>query len=277
MRRFLLIYFLATFLFALSGMQVLAQEHPLRLGILPYLNVHKLYRVYLPVKRELEKAIGRPVILASAPNYSSFLERTASGEYELVMTAPHFALLAEQESGFRRVARAVPQLQGALIVRKDSEISKVEDLHDRIVAMPDKLALMTLLGESLLKQSGLSAGEDVKVKNVPGVNRSILLVSRGQADAAISVSGVLNSMPAHVQDSLHVLALTASTPHLMFMASPALSESDYTQITESLLSFSSSSAGQRFFRDSRLIGLQEISDSDMADMKDYVELLQFRR
>ena len=194
-----------------------------------------------------------------------------------MVTAPHFALLAEQESSFRRVARATPQLQGALIVRKDSNYKDIKDLKGRTVAMPDQLAIMTLLGESLLTESGLEAGENVNIKHVPGINRSILLVSRGQADAAISVVGSLNSMPVHVQDSLRVLSLTESTPHLMFMASPALSDRDFSQIYTSLMEFSKSSAGDRFFRDSRLIGLEEISDEDMAGMKGFVDQLQFRR
>jgi phosphonate transport system substrate-binding protein len=263
--------------FFLSSLPSYGEDQPLRLGILPYLNVHKLYRVYLPVKRELEQAISRPVILASAPNYSSFLERTLAGEYELVVTAPHFALLAERESGFRRVAKAVPQLQGALIVRKDSDIQSVQDLHGRTVAMPDKLALMTLLGESLLNQHGLVAGDNVQIKHVPGINRSILLVSRNQADAAISVVGAINSMPVHVQDSLEVLSLTGATAHLMFMASPTLDETDYQKLTRSLLDFSQSSAGERFFRDSRLIGLVEINDEDMETVEDFVDQLLLRR
>ena len=264
-------------LLCLTSNHALSQEHALRLGILPYLNVHKLYRVYLPVKRELEQALARPVILASAPNYSSFLERTASGEFDLVVTAPHFALLAEQESEFRRVARARPQLQGALIVRKDSGIQTVRELEGRTVAMPDKLAIITLLGEALLNVSGLDTEEDLQIKHTPGINRSILLVNRGQADAAISVAGSLNSMPVHVQDSLRVLSLTASTPHLMFMASPSLNNQDYMQIKTSLMRFSKTSSGDRFFRDSRLLGLEEISDADMAGMQGFVELLQLRR
>jgi ABC-type phosphate/phosphonate transport system substrate-binding protein len=143
--------------------------------------------------------------------------------------------------------------------------------------MPDKLAIITLLGEALLNVSGLDTDEDLQIKHTPGINRSILLVNRGQADAAISVAGALNSMPVHVQDSLRVLSLTGSTPHLMFMASPVLSEQDFTQIKTSLMSFSGTSSGDRFFRDSRLLGLEEISDADMAGMQGFVELLQLRR
>jgi phosphonate transport system substrate-binding protein len=99
-------------------------ESPLHLGIFPYLNAHKLYRIYMPVKRELEQSLGRPVLLQTAPSYRSFLERTAAGEYDIVVTPPHLALLAEQESNYRRLARARPVLEGVIVVSRISQSGK---------------------------------------------------------------------------------------------------------------------------------------------------------
>ncbi len=254
-----------------------AESGSLVMGIFPYLNAHKLYRIYLPVKHHLEQVLNRPVILATAPDYRSFLERTAAGDYDLVVTAPHFALLSEQESGFRRVGKALPRLQGALIVRRDQDIEWISDLKGRAVAMPDELAIITFLGEELMQQHDLNTEEDVEILNVAGINRPLLLVSRGQVDAAVTVAGVINSMPVYVQDSLKVLDLTRDVPHIMFMASPDLDEASFQLIHDSLLEFHESGAGGRFFRDSQLGGLEPILDEDMQALEDFVVLLQLRR
>jgi len=254
-----------------------AESGSLVMGIFPYLNAHKLYRIYLPVKHHLEQVLNRPVILVTAPDYRSFLERTAAGDYDLVVTAPHFALLAEQESGFRRIAKALPRLQGALIVRRDQDIEWIADLKGRAVAMPDELAIITFLGEELLQQHDLNTEEDIQIQNVAGINRPLLLVSRGQVDAAVTVAGVVNSMPVYVQDSLKVLDLTRDVPHIMFMASPDLDESSYQLIHDALLEFPVSGPGGRFIRDSQLGGLEPILDEDMQALEDFVVLLQLRR
>lgn len=254
-----------------------AESGSLVMGIFPYLNAHKLYRIYLPVKHHLEQVLNRPVILVTAPDYRSFLERTAAGDYDLVVTAPHFALLAEQESGFRRVAKALPRLQGALIVRRDQDIEWIADLKGRAVAMPDELAIITFLGEELMQQHDLNTEEDIQIQNVAGINRPILLVSRGQVDAAVTVAGVINSMPVYVQDSLKVLDLTRDVPHIMFMASPDLDDVSYQIIHDALLEFPESGPGGRFFRDSQLGGLEPILDEDMQALEDFVVLLQLRR
>jgi phosphonate transport system substrate-binding protein len=254
-----------------------AEGGSLVMGIFPYLNAHKLYRIYLPVKHHLEQVLSRPVILVTAPDYRSFLERTAAGDYDLVVTAPHFALLSEQESGFRRVGKALPRLQGALIVRRDQDIEWISDLKGRAVAMPDELAIITFLGEELMQQHDLNTEEDVEIQNVAGINRPLLLVSRGQVDAAVTVAGVINSMPVYVQDSLKVLDLTRDVPHIMFMASPDLDEASFQLIYDSLLEFHESGAGGRFFRDSQLGGLEPILDEDMQALEDFVVLLQLRR
>lgn len=270
--------FLIFFLILLvPGFLMAGEGRSLVLGIFPYLNAHKLYRVYLPVKHHLELELGRPVILITAPDYRSFLERTAAGDYDLVVTAPHFALLAEQESGFRRIGKALPLLQGALIVRRDSGIEWIGDLEGRSVAMPDELAIITLLGEEVLQQYDLNTEQDVQILNQSGIKRPILLVSRGQVDAAVTVSGVLNSMPVYVQDSLQILELTREVPHIMFMASPDLDEQTYLKMRDALLGYSESGPGVRFFRDSQLGGLEPIQDEDMQVLEDFVELLQLRR
>lgn len=272
-----LILFLGMMLMLSTRLLLAGEPQSLVLGIFPYLNAHKLYRVYLPVKHQLEQALNRPVILITAPDYRSFLERTAAGDYDLVVTAPHFALLAEQEAGFRRVAKALPRLQGALIVRREDGIKWVEDLKGKSIAMPDELAIISFLGEELLQQHDLNTEQDVSIQNVAGVNRPILLVSRGQADAAVTVAGILNSMPVYVQNSLQVIELTRDVPHIMFMASPDLDEASYNSIKDALLSFPETVAGERFFRDSQLGGLVPILDEDMQALEDSVVLLQLRR
>lgn len=47
------------------------------------------------LKDYLEKTLGRPIELRSAKDYSSFIEDTGRGDYDLIFNAPQFARLAQ--------------------------------------------------------------------------------------------------------------------------------------------------------------------------------------
>ncbi|RMG56559.1 MAG: phosphate/phosphite/phosphonate ABC transporter substrate-binding protein [Gammaproteobacteria bacterium] len=260
-------------LFLLVPAAVQAQQRTLVLGILPYLNAHKLYRIYLPVKRYLEQQLQMPVSLATAPNYRVFLQHTERGDYDIVVTAPHFAALAETVAGYRRIARARPMLRGQLVVRADSEIHAVEDLRGRVVALPDRLAIVSMLGEELLRAHGLEPGRDVRLRHTRAVRQPLLLLSRDQSDAAVTVAGTLEEMPRHLQARLRELARTRAVPHLMFMASGRLDSRLIGRIRAVMLEFDQTPLGQHFFRESRLGGLLPITDADMRILEPHVERL----
>ena len=264
---------LLTLLLLILPVALTAAERTLVLGILPYLNAHKLYRIYLPVKRYLEQQTGRPVSLATAPGYRSFLQRTERGDYDIVVTAPHFAALAETVSRFRRIGKAQPRLRGELVVRNGGGIERVEDLRGRVVALPDRLAIISLLGEALLQAHGLRPGQGVQLRHTRAVRQPLLLLSRGQADGAVTVAGTLDEMPRHLQTRLRVLARTEAVPHLMFMASGRLDPALRARIREALLQFDETPLGQHFFRESHLGGLSPISDADMRELEPHVERL----
>lgn len=253
-----------------------APQAPLRVGLLPYVSTQRLLDSYLPLKLYLENTLHRPVTLVTAPNFRSYVERARAHEYDLYLTAPHFAALAEAQFGYKRVSRLLRELDGVIVVRKNGPVRSVADMKGRVMTTPDSLAIITMLGELLLSDNKLVSGKDVTVQYTPSHNNAILAVAGGKADAAVTSAAVFETMPQEVRDQLVILTRTKTVPHMMFMASPEISERDYRALRDAMLRFTAGGAGRAFFERSGYGDMGEITDAQMEQLRPFVTLLQQR-
>ncbi|MBI3774298.1 MAG: PAS domain S-box protein [Gammaproteobacteria bacterium] len=190
---------------------------PLQMGILPYLSTEQIFRLFTPMKNYLEQRLGRQIVMTTAPDFRTYVARAAHLDYDIYQTAPHFALLAEQESGYRRVARMTRNLDAAIFVRKDDPARRVEDLRGRRVASPNKLALTSILGEQILRGHGMEAGRGYELQEALSHNNALMRVAENDADAAFTSMVVLEHMPPAQRDRLRVLLAAPQLPQLMII------------------------------------------------------------
>ena len=249
-------------------------ESPLQLGLLPYVSTRKLFTYYLPLKQHLERTLGRSVRMSTAPDFATYSKRAREGSYDLYHTAPHFAAQAEVEFGYRRVSRYVRELDGSIVVARDSAIHEATDLRGHTLFTPDSLAIITFLGEQWLRDNGMQPGIDVKVKHTPSHNNAILAVMHGEADAAVTSAAVFEKMPADIKKHLRILGSTQKVPNVMFMAGPNLPEAEYRQLRQAMLSFTAKGAGQEFFEMTGYVDMVEITDNDMQALLPFVAQLK---
>lgn len=255
---------------------VAEQPRPLQMGLLPYLSSERLFRNYLPVKQYLEAQLGRSVIMITAPDFKTYLQRAAQGDYDIYHTAPHFALLAEKAHGYRRLARFNRELSANLVVRTDSRIQQISDLRGATVISPDPLAITSMLGEKLLEDNGLHASRDYTLLRSSSHNNALWTVYRGRADAAFTSQAVFEHLSPSMRRALRVLSHTREVPHMMLMANTRLSESEYAQIKKTLLAFTENGPGQGFFASTGYRDIGPITDPDMARLQHFLPRLTTR-
>ncbi len=249
---------------------------PLRVGLLPSLSTERLVTLFAPLRDYLQTRLHRPVILLTAPNYETYMQRAAAYEYDLYFTAPHMAALAENESGYRRVSLMNRELRGYVLIRQDSTIRTLHDLQDHVIAMPEATAIITILGESLLQEHGLIPGKNIRVEYTPSHNNAIHALSSSKADAAIVSGGIYDATPPDKRAGLTVLTKTKSLSYVMFMASPKLPEQEYTDLCKVMLQFTANGPGHEFFIKSKYGDMGKIQDKDMQQLQPYVKLLHQR-
>lgn len=244
-----------------------AEPPPWQMGVLPYLSGERLFENFLPMKDYLEAELGRRIVLTTAPDFKTYVQRAARGDYDIYQTAPHFALLAETKHGFRRVSRFARELDGDVIVRRDGPVRRVEDLRGRTVITPDPLAITSMLGEQLLKEHGLVPGRDYKLLRTASHNNAVLTVHRGGTDAALTSAAVFERLSPEVQRELRVLTKTHPVPHMMVMSHPRLSAADHERLKRALLAFRRDGAGRKFFEATGYGDMAPITDTDMMRLR----------
>lgn len=253
-----------------------AEPPPLQMGVLPYLSGERLFETFLPMKDYLETKLDRRIVLSTAPDFKTYVQRAARGDYDIYQTAPHFALLAEVEQGYRRVSRLTRELDGDIIVRRDSPVQRVEDLRGRVVITPDALAITSVLGERLLKDHGLSPERDYRLSRATSHNNAILTVRHGAADAALTSAAVFEQLPPEVKRDLRVLTKTRQVPHMMVMAHSRLPAADYERLKHALLAFTRDGPGRKFFEATGYGDMAPITDADMARLQPFLKDLKDR-
>lgn len=249
-----------------------AEPPPLQMGVLPYLSSERLFESFLPLKDYLAASLKRRIIMSTAPDFRTYVRRAAHGDYDIYLTAPHFALLAETTQNYHRLSRFSQELNGYVVVRRDSVIQQIEDLRGRTVITPDELAITSMLGEQLLHRHGLIPELGYRLERSASHNNAILTVYRGDADAAITEPAVYEKFTPDIRRELRVLARTDQVPHIMLMAHKRLPAADYARLKAALLAFTRDGDGRQFFETTGLGNMVPVTDADMEQLHPFIAL-----
>lgn len=139
--------------------QTAMAEGTLTLGYFPIISTVALFKRFGPLRDYLSESLGQPIILKTAKDFPTFLERTDDRAYDIVVTAPHYAVKASDSGRYRIRSTVVEDVQQLVVVRADSPISDITDLAGKRVSTPPRHALITMMGVQLMIDSGLSGGQ----------------------------------------------------------------------------------------------------------------------
>ena len=261
-------------LLALAGAPAAAAEPPLVLGVFPHLTPRQIIETYHPLAQALEKGTDRPVALFSARDFRTFVERTRRGEYDLVLTAPHLAWLAQQEPGYRPLLKYARPPRGLLVVRTDSPFDRPAALRGRTIATSDASALAVLAIQGTLAGHGLKRGVDYRTVEAGTHLNAVMQVVNGRADAAMLGLHPYRLMPPDLRQPLRVIAETPPLSGLMFLAHPRLTEPEVQTIHRALLDFGTSPAGRAFLQRGGYGGFAAVDGSELDAFRDYALQVQ---
>lgn len=217
---------------------------PLVLGVFPYVTARQIVETYRPVAQALEKKLQRRILLFTAPDFTTFAQRTRQGKYDILLTAPHLAWLAHEEAKYLPLLKYDLSIQGLLVVKSDSPFKGLADLRGSTLATADPIALVVLAGKAEMAARGLSDNIDYQSKDAVTHINAAMQVINGRADAAMLGQQPYNLMRPELRQQLRVLAVTPSLPSLMYLTHPRLPAAEVQAIRTALLDFSASPDAQ---------------------------------
>lgn len=244
----------------LCGFNVQAQ--PLRIGVLPYLSPRSLFLEFAPLRSFLAGELKQEVELQTARDLPHFLQRTHAGDFDLVISAPHFARLAQTQHGFVPLVAIRADFYALLLVPKDAPAQTLRELKGKTLHLPHRLSFVSLQIEDFLRQRGLNPERDVHLLYYSTDNNAILATEQSSGDAGAAQRSVFENMPKDITAQLRILGSTQSALSLVILAHPRMAAPALQTLQLALNKFPYSLEGLSFFQASHA----EFSPADAAIM-----------
>lgn len=243
------------------------------MGLHPNMSAKTVVTIYQPLQDYLEKELGRELVLSSAPDLKSYFKRLVQRDFDLAVTPPHLARVAQLNANLIPVAYFANQLSGVIIVAKTSPLQEIRQLRGLNVALAPPYSFVNIAGRKLLRDHGLQPGIDVTISEIELHDQAAVAVDRGTVHAAIIGSLAFQQLPKALNERLRIIGTTESVPSLFFLANPDLSEPDLRQLKSALLKFPASAEGRVFLKDNGFEGLLPATDAALTKLDGYAKQL----
>lgn len=253
-----------------------ADPPSLTFGVFPYLTARQAVTHYRPLADALEKQLHRRIVIYSARDFRTFIERTARGEYDILLTAPHLAWLARQDAGYQPLLKYAQPTHGLLVVRADSALRAPGDLRGRTLARANPLAVTALAVQAELAAYGLRHDIDYGVTNAGTHINAVMQVIQHRADAAALGLHPYLLLAPELRENLRVMLESPPVSSLMYLTHPRLRDAETQAIRKALLDFGESAEGRAFMEHGRYGGLAAVDGSELRAFRPYALQVQER-
>jgi phosphonate transport system substrate-binding protein len=238
---------------------------PFELGIVPYLPTTTLVTAYQPLRAHLEEKLQRPVVLTTAPDFITFLERCLRKEYDAIVLGPGLGRFLQTEAGYLPVVVTRRNIKALVIVERHAPYTGLKDLSGKRVALLDPMLALSQLGKEIFRLNGLQPERDLQFHVVKSPSNAVHAVLQGEVDAGVTTANLIPQLEDDLRLRLRILAESREIPGLMFMLLPGGSNR-VRQVQDILLQFENSVAGQQFFEVLALEGLRVPGERELKAM-----------
>jgi phosphonate transport system substrate-binding protein len=260
---------LGLLLLAIGTRAAAGADDPLVFGVFPNMTAKQIIETYRPLAEALEKTLQRRVVIYTARDFPTFVERTRQGEYDILLTAPHLAWLASQDPGYRPLLKYTQPVRGLLMVKSNSPIDAPEALRGRTIATADSVAVVVLALQAELAVRGLRHNIDYQTKDSGTHLNAMMQLINGRADAAMLGLHPYNLMSPELRQQVRVIAETASLSSLMYLTHPRLPDAEAQAIRTTLLDFAATPKGQAFMQRGGYGAFTQVDGNELQAFRPY--------
>ncbi|MEK6748598.1 MAG: phosphate/phosphite/phosphonate ABC transporter substrate-binding protein [Pseudomonadota bacterium] len=260
---------------------VSAAEKPWVMGIFPRRTPTETMMMFSPLAKYLSATLGREVKVETTPDYPSFADALASKRYDFVHFNQYQYIRSHRDRAYVAIAKNVENqsdtIRGLIIVRKDSGITKLQQLFGKaIVFGGDKHALVSyILPRLLLEQIGMKLG-DYKEIFTPSPPNVPLAVFARRADAGGTGEPVFY-MPAIAEKidvgELTVLAASPPVAQLPWAVRSDMGIEDRNKLKKILTTISESASGRDALKAMLLTNITAATDAEYNDIRRIVRIV----
>lgn len=253
-----------------------AGTRTLRMGVIPLEAPAEMYRRFTPLAEYLTRVLGRHLELLISIDFELTLKNLEDGTTDLAFLTPTTYIEAKRKYGALVVVQAlrkgVPYTHSAIVVRKGSGISRLEELRGRTFAFGSpKSNSSYLIPRHLLAGAGIKLS-DLKEHAFLGHHDD---VARAVLAGSFDAGGLMESTAKKFEgQGLSVIATSPEIPEFNISASRDLDPELIPRIKQALLALDRNNpehANVLSLIDQDYTGFAEAADSDYDGIRKIME------
>lgn len=242
------------------------QNDKLVFGILPSRSTITMFNRFAPLRDYLSKKLNKTIVFETAPNYDIFLHRSRQRKYDLILTAPHFALMTLDSGHYEVSVTYRDPLSAIILVRTDSKIHKLTGLAGKNISIPPEQAIITMAGKYHLMEKGLSGKKAPNYVKAITHSASLHTMLSGETDAAI----VSNNVTRHAINKgqpIRILDKSPTIPGMAILAASNLDSKLRQQFRRLLLGMDKDEEGKKILEKINYPGYRKASKQDFEQIR----------
>lgn len=236
-------------------------ETTLKFGLLPFASPVALFERFAPLRDYLNFHLGTGFALETARDFSVHVQRIEAGDYDLVLTAPHFVPIALDAGHYQLLAAYMEDLATVYLVASDDPATRLSDLAGRRIGTPPPEALITLVGEDHLLDILGSNAPVPDFVSFPSHNAAIHAITSGLVDAA-AVSINVARLEINAGAPVRILDETPSFPGVGILAHLRLPDELRAGLRETLITMHEREDGSDVLRQMLYPGYKAATPED---------------
>lgn len=240
MRLFLtLVFCLLSFLGCGNLSRVRYGQETVKMAVLPVYSLSLMHQRYQPLLRYLSNETGYDVQYLTSSNYRAYGATVQGSHAQLIFCDPLNFLILRKTAGAEAVAAGVArdggrEVQGLIIVRKNSRITTLEELRNVRVGIASQLSAEGFLSQAVtLSEAGIDAQRQLKLIPCQRMDEVINQLGQGKLEAGFIGSA---SWQDTLEGKFRILARTQSVPGWICAAMPDIDPEIKDKIALALLS-----------------------------------------
>lgn len=243
-----------------------AAESPVfKLGVAPHTSARVILEMYQPLRQQLERDLGMPVEVQTAPDFTEFGRRALNQDYDLAITTGHQARLYQTDAGYLPLATYKADFKAVALVAHDSRFRSPADLKGSIVLGLSPSSLVTLWGQHWMKINGIQETSMRYVSAADSVSQQVLA---GDASLAFTSLANFQKLPVEQQAALRILAESDSLLGRVYMLNKRWAQ-QFGKFEQALVNFANSPAGKKYLSQNKLEAYRKLRPKELETMEPY--------
>ncbi len=244
-----------------------AQADAFKIGVAPHTSARVILEQYQPLRLYLEKALGEPVEILTAPDFTEYARRAMNQDYDLAITTGHQARMLQADAHYLPLLTYQAEFKAIAVVADQGPVHSVHELKGHTVLGLIPTSLVSLWGLHWLKDQGV---KEVTIRHVSAADSVAQLILSGEAVAGFMSTANFSKLAPDVQARLRVLEESEAMAGRVYLLNQRES-ARLKGVDKALWAFAKTPEAKQYFESTKLDGYRKLRPRELEKMERYAD------